>query len=162
MGRVGEIYNYINTIFTRINEMPPVYMHMLGVSQACSLIAVKRGENAELAVIAGLLHDIASLRNHDAEPYKVYGLTPQNHAEISAEIAMSILLELNLTSEQENGIICGAIKKHSDKDNIDTPFDELLKDADVFAHGLGDITSKNFRGYRWDKVCQEFGMSNSR
>ena len=162
MGRVGEIYNYINTIFTRINAMPPVYTHMLGVSQACSLIAVKRGENVELATMAGLLHDIASLRNHDVEPYKVHGLTPQNHAEMGAEIAMSILLELNLTSEQENDIICGAIKKHSDKNNIDTPFDEVLKDADVFAHGLGDITNKNFRGYRWDKVCQEFGMNNCR
>jgi HD superfamily phosphodiesterase len=52
------------------------------------LIAVKRGENVELAVMAGLLHDIASLRNGDVEPYKVHGLTPQNHAEIGAEIAI--------------------------------------------------------------------------
>ena len=162
MGRIWELHKYINTIFTRINEMPPVYIHMLGVSQACALIAVKRGENAELATMAGLLHDIASLRNNDVEPYKVHGLTPQNHAEIGAEIAMSILLELNLTSEQENKIICGAIKKHSDKDNIDTPFDEVLKDADVLAHGFFDVTSKNFRGYRWDKICQELGINNCR
>lgn len=162
MGRIGELHNQISTIFTRINEMPPVYIHMCGVSQACAIIAVKRGENAELATMAGLLHDIASLRNHDVEPYKVHGLTPLNHAEMGAEIAMSILVELNLTSEQENEIICGAIRKHSDKDNIDTPFDEVLKDADVFAHGLGDVTSKNFRGSRWDKVCQELGINNCR
>ena len=162
MGRIGELHKYINTIFTRINEMPPVYTHALGVSQACALIAVKRGENHELATMAGLLHDIASLRNHDVEPYKIYGLTPQNHAERGAEIAREILLELNLTSEQENKIICEAIRKHSDKNNIDTPFDEVLKDADVFAHGLGDITGKNFRGDRWDKVCQEFGINNCR
>jgi len=162
MGRIWELYKYIDAIFTRINEMPSVYIHMLGVSQACALIAVKRGENAELATMAGLLHDIASLRNHDIEPYKIHGLTSQNHAEKGAEIAMAILLEINLTSEQENEIICKAIRKHSDKGNIDTPFDEVLKDADVFAHGLFNLTDKIFRGDRWDKVCQELDMNNCR
>lgn len=162
MSRIGELRKQINAIFTRIHELPPVYIHICEVAQACALIAAKRGESAELATMAGWLHDIASLRNHDIEPYKVHGLTPQNHAEKGAEIAMEILLAMNMTSAQENEMICVAIRKHSDKSNIDTPFDEVLKDADVFAHGLSDVTAGNFRGSRWDKVCQELGMSNLR
>lgn len=160
MNRIAELQNKISIILTKINELPPVYMHIHAVSYACALIALKRGENAELATMAGLLHDIASLRNHDIEPFKIHGLTPENHAGKGAEIALEILLELNITSSQENEIICNAIRKHSDKDVIDTPFDEVLKDADVFAHGFYNIDSRNFRGYRWDKVCQEFGINN--
>jgi HD superfamily phosphodiesterase len=36
--------------------------HMVAASQFCALIALKRGENAELATIAGLLHDIYAYR----------------------------------------------------------------------------------------------------
>lgn len=162
MSRVGEVWKRVKKIFTRINEMPNVFPHLCGVSRICVLLAVKRGENVELAEMAGVLHDIAYLYNLDVEPYNIQGITSQNHAEMGAEIAMQILLEINLTSEQENEIICGAIRKHDDKNNIDTPFDELLKDADVFDHGLCSIMAKKFRGERWDKVCQELGMNNCR
>jgi len=162
MSRIEELRKKINIIFTRINEMPPKYSHLIEVSQVCALLAIKRGENAELATMAGLLHDIAVLRSHDAEPYKIHGVTGENHAVISADIAMEMLLEMSLTSMEENEIICEAIKKHADKNNVDTLFDEVLKDADVFAHGLSDISLKNFRGYRWDKVCQELGINNCR
>lgn len=162
MNRITEFQNHINEIFTRISEVPPVYIHMHAVSQVCALIALKRGEDAELATIAGLLHDIASLRNHDIESYKIHGLTSANHAEKGAEIAMEILLAMNITTPQENEIICTAIRKHSDKDVIDTPFDEVLKDADVFSHGISNVALRNFRGLRWDKVCEEFGIDNLR
>ena len=37
------------------------YAHLYGVSQACVLIALKRGENAELAATAGMLQFIRML-----------------------------------------------------------------------------------------------------
>ena len=159
MSRIAALHKKINSIFTRINEVPPKYPHLIEVSQACALLAVKRGQNAELATMAGLLHDIAVLRSHDIEPYTIHGVTGENHAAMSAEIAMEILLEIGLTSPEENEIICNAVKKHADKNNTDTPFDEVLKDADVFAHGLSDINLKNFRGHRWDNVCLELGIN---
>lgn len=162
MNRILELENKIHVILTRINELPPVYIHIRQVSFACALIALKRGENAELATMAGLLHDIASLKKHDIEPFRVHDLTPENHAEKGAAIAMEMLLDMNITTPQENEIICSAIRKHSNKNVIDSPFDEVLKDADVFAHGISNIDSRNFRGYRWDKVCQEFGIDNLR
>lgn len=36
------------------------YVHMFGVAEACVLLAMKRGEDVELAAVAGYLHDIAS------------------------------------------------------------------------------------------------------
>lgn len=155
MNRISELRKQIETIFEGINEMPPVYSHLIEVSQTCALIALKRGEDAELATMVGLLHDIAYLINHVT---KIHDLTGENHAEKGAILAKEILLNMKITTAQENDIIYSAIRKHRDKDDIDTPFDEILKDADVFAHGISNITSRNFRGYRWDKVCQEFGI----
>lgn len=158
MNRIKILWVKINETLKRSGDVPPVYNHILQVSQLCTLIALKRGLDAELATMAGALHDIASLRNHDIEPYKVKGLTPQNHAELGADIAMEILVELNITTLEENAIICTAIRKHSDKNTTDSAFDEIIKDADVFAHGL----SYNFRGERWDRLCDEFGIHNPR
>jgi putative nucleotidyltransferase with HDIG domain len=158
MNRIRILWDKIDETLKRSGEIPPVYYHILQVSQLCTLIALKRGINAELATMAGALHDIASLRNHDIEPYKVKGLTSQNHAQLGSEIANEILEELNITTPDENLIICTAIHKHSDKNIIDSEFDEIIKDADVFAHGL----NFDFRGTRWDKLCDEFGIQNPR
>ncbi len=156
MGRIEELHKKINALASVPNEVPLKYSHLIEVSQACALLAVKRGENAELASMAGLLHDIAD--------FKIFNknVTAENHAALSADIAMKILTELGLTSEEENAAICEAVKKHTDKNTTDTALDEILKDADVFAHGIKDIALKNFRGYRWDKVCAELGISNCR
>lgn len=159
MNRTKVLWDKINETVKRSGDIPPVYSHILQVSQLCTLIALKRGENAELAAMAGALHDIASLRNHDIEPYKVKGLTSQNHAGLGADIAMEILVELNFTTAEENTIICTAIRKHSDKNVTDSPFDEIIKDADVFAHGL---SSYSFRGVKWDSLCDEFAIHNPR
>ena len=35
-------------------------VHLYGVAQACALIALRRGEDAELAAIAGMLHDLST------------------------------------------------------------------------------------------------------
>ena len=74
MNRIGEVRKHVNAFFLRNNEMPPVFPHLVGVSRICVLLAVKRGENVELAHIAGLLHDIAYLRSQDVEPYKAHGV----------------------------------------------------------------------------------------
>ena len=53
--------------------------------------------------------------------------------------------ELNLTSQEETDIICSAIYHHDDKHKVDSPMDELLKDADVIHHTLND-SSKAVKG----------------
>lgn len=85
---------------------------------------MKRNENVELAMIAGLLHDI----------YKMLNST--NHDHKGALLAKEILCSIGSFSSHEIDKISQAIYKHSDKTNIDTLFDEILKDADVLQHCL--------------------------
>ena len=169
MSRIQKLHENINTIFARVDEIPPVYKHLCGVSQLCVLLAVKRGENPELSAFSGMLHDIAYLASCDTvkyenEPHKIQGITGENHAERSALLADKILAELGVTSETENEIIITAIRNHANKERIDGPIDEILKDADVFEHGLLSVSMQktNFRGDRWDRVCREIGMDNCR
>ena len=166
MSRIGKLTEYIfDKIYKNYDEktielwaVKCAYHHLYGVSYMASLIAAKRGDNVELATMAGMLHDIAYFDPIDSPA--------RNHAELGALISMNLLKELNMTSQEENEIICSAIKKHSDKTVIDTPFDEILKDADILAHGLGDVTSENknligeHREGRWIALCKEFDFLN--
>ena len=42
------------------------YVHMFGVAEACVLLAMRRGEDIELAAAAGYLHDIATYTTGNA------------------------------------------------------------------------------------------------
>jgi putative nucleotidyltransferase with HDIG domain len=127
------------------------YAHSYGVSYMCALIAAKRNENIELATIAGMLHDIDKFI-HTEE-------TSEHHSAKGGRIAYNLLIEVKITTEAENTLICTAIRNHEDKLNIGTPFDEVLKDADVLAHGLFNVPNKNFRTYRWNELLDEFGLN---
>ena len=102
------------------------YKQLYGVSQGCAILAMKRNENVELAVIAGLLHDI----------YKYKMLDSTDHAHKGALLAKDLLSSIGSFSSDEIDKISQAIYNHSDKANIDTIFDEILKDADVLQHCL--------------------------
>ena len=93
------------------------YIHLFGTAQTAGLIALRRGVNAELAQISGLLHD-----------YRKY-LTgvDEKHAEESADAVMPILAKTGLFSVCEIGNITRAIANHSDKENVGLPLDEVLK-----------------------------------
>ena len=60
------------------------YVHLYGVGQACALIALYRGHDrnyAELAEVAGMLHDYAKYKDNAEE----------NHAEKSSVEARQVL-----------------------------------------------------------------------
>lgn len=129
MDRIEAVRDAVDGILrdmTDSEEMKFAYIHLYGVAQAAALIAEKRGENAELAVVAAMLHDIYSYKN----------AYTADHAHKGAVIARAILNELNLFSIEEVNLICSAIRRHSGKGTVDTPFDEVLKDADAMQHIL--------------------------
>jgi uncharacterized protein len=101
-------------------------VHLYGVSATCGLLALKRGLNVELCEIAGMLHDISS--------YKTGCYV--DHARLSSIEAREILNETDCFSNEEIDIICSAILSHSNKQDIDNPYNEILKDADVLQHYL--------------------------
>jgi HD superfamily phosphodiesterase len=63
MNRIEVLRQYIDNILLNMSDVEErrcAYVHLYGVAQYCVLIALKRGENAELAIMAGMLHDIYS------------------------------------------------------------------------------------------------------
>ncbi|MCI8394980.1 MAG: HD domain-containing protein [Acutalibacter sp.] len=56
-------------------------IHLYGVSQACALLALRRGQDVELAVTAGLLHDL----------HTYYTGNPADHAHQGAALARELL-----------------------------------------------------------------------
>jgi len=129
MGRIEKVREVVDEILVNMSdheERRCAYLHLYGVSQACALLALKRKENVELAVIAGMLHDIYTYANLDS----------RDHAHKGAEMARDILDSVDIFTEDERELICTAIYNHSDKLTIHSWLDEILKDADVMQHVL--------------------------
>ena len=129
MDRIEKVRQIVDEILLNMpdhEERRCGYLHLYGVAQACALLSIKRGENSELAVISGMLHDI----------YTYAKMDPKDHAHKGSLMAREILDSLELFSDNEKDLICSAIYHHSDKGNIHGPLDEILKDADVMQHVL--------------------------
>ncbi len=125
--------------------------HMYGVARFCTLLAIKRNLNVELATICGMLHDI----------FYMSGGTSDNHAAKGAEQTEMILKTMRLYSDDEIKIVTTAISRHSDKKHIHGPYDELLKDADVMDHCLYN-TAFPIAQREMERYCNlliEFGIN---
>ena len=151
--RIEALRTYIDDILLAVPD--PLMRrrdcaHLYGVSQACAWIALARGENAELATIAGMLHDIS----------KSYYDDTHDHATKSAVLAREILTKLQLATPAETDMICTAIHNHSDKDNTHDSFSEVLIDADVIQHYLYNITVPAIphEAARLQQLATEFGL----
>ena len=121
MERIKEIQAHMDHVISQIpdtGERRCAYVHLYGVSQACALL--------ELAAVTGLLHDIYAYSTGDRK----------EHAHKGAAMAKEVLLSLGSFSMEEIDMISRAVYRHSDKETVDSPFDELLKDADILQHYL--------------------------
>lgn len=102
------------------------YIHLYGVSQSATMLALIRHVDPEICAVAAMLHDIAT-----------YALNAghRDHAHKSAEMAQKLLQEMNCFEEKEIQTIVYAIAQHSDKlTKDDGIYAEILKDADVLEH----------------------------
>ena len=152
MSRVKELQKRIRKELKKLEDSGKMISHLHGVSVSAVLLAGKRGQDPELAAMAGLLHDLYA---YQAGSY-------EDHAHKGAKLAREILEELGITTAAETEAICSAIWKHDDKENTDGPLDEILKDADVMDHTLSD-PAKEVSGHekaRYEKLCAELGMKN--
>ena len=121
--------------------------HLHGVA-----LAKKRGEDAALATMAGLLHDLYAYKSGSYD----------DHARLGADYARKLLEKLALTTPEETDVVCSAIRHHDSKDEVDGPLDEILKDADVLDHSLSDPTKaiKPHEQARYAKLCGELGLED--
>ena len=155
MDRIEKLRGYVDDIILKMDdgfERRCAYLHLYGVAQACAMIALKRNENAELATIAGMLHDIYTYAKMDSV----------DHAHKGAALAREILEELDILDAQERESVCKAIYNHSDKKNSHASFDEVLIDADVLQHCLYNSTFEvmEHEKERFEKLKLEFGLSD--
>ena len=106
--------------------------------------------NISAALMAGLLHDLYAYKSGSYE----------DHAHKGADYAREVLDDMGITDANETDIICSAIWHHDSKDQVDSAMDEVLKDADVIHHSLGDPTKevKEHEKIRFAKLSEQFGF----
>lgn len=154
MDRLEEIRKIVDEILR--NQTDEVerrcgFVHLYGVASICSMLAIKRGLNPELAAVSGMLHDIASYRTGDYI----------NHAARGSVEGKEILIKTNCFEKDEVNIICTAIANHSNKYDTDDEYSELLKDSDVLQHYLYNTSFKVAEKelVRLDNILKELGIS---
>jgi HD superfamily phosphodiesterase len=102
--------------------------------------------------MAGMLHDYISYQ----------GYTGTEHAHHGAPVVKTLLESINITTKEETELIVQAVYNHSDKERIDSEFDEVLKDADVMQHWLCNPMEPLFHEReRVEKLIIEFGLQRN-
>lgn len=154
MSRIKELqkkaYQVLEKSITDNDKRAKAVAHLHGVALAAAILAKKRGENAELATMAGLLHDLYAYKSGSYD----------DHAHLGAEYARKLLAKLEMTTPEETETICSAIWHHDNKAEMHAPMEEILKDADVIDHSLADPTKevKAHEQARFAKLCEELGL----
>lgn len=154
--RIDAVRAYLDDMLNNCedaNRRRNGFVHLYGVGQACALIALHRGYDrkyAELAEIAGMLHDYVKYRDNVEEA----------HGEKSSMEAKKLLSAINQFTDEEIEMVCSAISKHSDKKRMDSQFDELLKDADELQHWLRNPMEEYvFCKERTQNLARELGLA---
>lgn len=153
MSRIKELQKQVYQVLEEIGDndrRAKAVAHLHGVALAAAVLAKRRGEDAELATMAGLLHDLYAYKSGSYD----------DHAHLGAAYAREVLEKLALTTDDETGVICSAIYHHDSKAEADGPMDEILKDADVIDHSLSDPTKevKAHERERYARLVRELGM----
>lgn len=153
MSRIKDLQKQVHRVLDKMDDSDKrakAVAHLHGVSLAAVMIAKRRGEDPELAAMAGLLHDLYAYKSGSYD----------DHARLGADYARKLLEKMELTTPEETKIICSAIWHHDGKAEVDSPMDEVLKDADVIHHSLGDPTKevKEHERERYGRLCKEFGF----
>ena len=153
MGRLKELRVYVEEKLEAMDSPSKrnvALVHLYGVSLAATMLAKKRGLDPELASMAAMLHDLYAYQSGSYD----------DHAHKGADLAREILDKQGFTTPEETDVICSAIYHHDDKHIVDSPMDEVLKDADVIHHCMNDLSKevKQKEKARYESLCKEFGM----
>ena len=154
MSRLKSLRKYVESELNKMEDPDKrnsALVHLYGVSLAATMLAKKRGLDPELASMAAMLHDMHAYKTGSYD----------DHAHKGADLAREILGELKLTDDAETDMICSAIYHHDDKLVVDSPFDEVLKDADVIHHCFNDLSKdvKEKEQARFDSLCKELMLT---
>lgn len=154
MERILVIREYVNRILENIpseEKRRSATVHTYGVAQCCTMLALKRGLDPELAHISGLLHDI----------YTYHMGNPICHAISGADMARTAIRKMDIFKDGEKEIILSSIFYHTDKARIHGKYDEVLKDADVLQCYYNDAGFRIFAPFlpRIKNLLKELGYA---
>ena len=131
-------------------------MHMKRVVKHANRLAIQRGLNLSVATFIAYAHDIGRLK---------LSVRGKLHAKVGAQYVKKAIQSFDL-SELEKKTIVRAIKRHSNKNQIQGAYDELIKDADSLAH-LEDFGIEHLSVYERQRILAsdvnaiECGVSES-
>ncbi len=153
MNRVDAVKTYFDSIINNMSDIAKqknAISHSYIVAQYSAFLAARRGINTELMYICGLLHDV----------YAYCSGSYDEHDKLGAKMVKSALLEMNLFTIEELITIETAIYHHDEKEQIDSDYDEVLKDADVLVVLLdnGILSVPDWYKKRADKLIAELGL----
>ncbi len=153
--RVDTIRNELDPLLNALEDAELRrcgYVHLYGVGQAAAMLALKRGHGravAELAEIAGMLHDYSSYLVCESD----------DHAHTAEPYVRELLEKTGEFSEQEINMVCQGVYNHSDKSVVGEPFDEIIKDADALQHYLRNpMEDFWFERKRVQVLVEELGL----
>ncbi len=118
---LAEIEKYVEMIPERDYPADWERVHISSCAKLGYIFAEERGVDPILAACACAIHDYG----------RIITGKQANHAEVGYEPAMEFLRSTGLFTEEEVREIGLSVKNHSNKSEVGTPLEEIVKDADV-------------------------------
>ncbi len=168
MNRVEKLREYVDEVLLNKNndrDRRMAYVHLYGVAQACALIAKKRGVNIELAIIAGMLHDLYTYKRKDEVRHLGMDAIQEvikNHRLEGPIYLREVLSNLQLTTDDETNLICTAIQGGYDgNDEKISEMEKVINDANIMQFYLYNPVSPEMKldEKRVGNLLSEFGLT---
>ncbi|HBV88015.1 MAG TPA: metal-dependent phosphohydrolase [Desulfosporosinus sp.] len=152
MGDLQKIFTLLDEleVQTSKRDYPIIWekVHATSCAQIGRMLAEKRGINVEQAALACALHDMG--RWISGRQYE--------HAPKGEGPVRSFLAEKEGMAEVKDQIV-QAVINHSKKDEVGTPLEEIVKDADVLdCHWHGEDIMKPFHMARLKTALEDLGI----
>ncbi|MFD1676719.1 HD domain-containing protein [Alicyclobacillus fodiniaquatilis] len=154
--RLGSVRKLIRKMLPTIetNVETSTWLHLSAVSTFASMLAMRRGQDSEIAAIAGLLHD-----------YYFYKTGIKDFpGPNSADAVRPIIRGMQIFTDEELTVILRSIFYQEDRHQIHGPYEEIIKDAVLLQAYFQDTRKKPSKTdiHRLRNVFVELEISDER
>ncbi|GAB6180866.1 HD domain-containing protein [Desulfotomaculum defluvii] len=124
-------------------------IHMISCAKIGQILALKRGVDPELASIACSVHDYG----------RIITGKQKDHAGVCYEPLKAFLSESKYFTPNEIELLAQAAKNHSNKKEVGSPLEEIVKDADVLdCYQYGLPLEREEQRQRLEKILAELSL----
>lgn len=123
-------------------------IHLASCAAVGRILALKRGVDPEVSAIACSVHDYG----------RIITGRQQDHATVGYEPLKLFLRECGYFSSDEIKLLATAAQNHSNKKEVGSPLEEIVKDADVFdCYQYGLSLDREEQRVRLKTILEEIG-----